>query len=72
MASIKKTPCVHDSLSFDAKSGTYYLTCNICAAKWMAVVEGDAPRYEAMFQGYGVNEERRSPFYIKPLRGTTN
>ena len=67
MASIKAKPCTHESISFDAKSGTYYIVCSTCPAKWMAVAEHDLPRYEAMFQSYGVNEERRSPFYLKPL-----
>jgi hypothetical protein len=64
----KPGPCTHESISFDPKSGTYYLTCSACTARWLAVGPNDEPRYEAMFQGYGVNEERRSLFYVKPAQ----
>lgn len=65
---MSKPACTHESLSFDAKTGTYYIHCNACPARWMAVSDADQSRYEAMFQGYGPNEERRSLSYVKPAQ----
>lgn len=59
--------CAHDSLHFEQGSGTFYLACRHCGDRW-AAVDGpaDAPRHEALMQGFGVSPERQSPFYIKP------
>ena len=59
--------CRHETLRFEPRSGTYYILCSHCDAKWMAVGPQDSPRHEALIQGYGVSEDRSSPFYVKPV-----